>query len=77
MNPELILDTIGVDTIAQYAPTEVMWTCFVAAREQSTNQPVATAPKPTIEVVEEEAATIHVEFEDEPAKTAGMTAKPG
>jgi len=81
MNPELIVETIGVAAIAQHAPVEVVWTCFVKTGEGISTQPVAAPPpiaRPAIEIVDDEVSSILVDLDDEPAKRPPeIVAKPG
>jgi hypothetical protein len=51
MNPELILETLGVDDIARHAPTKVVWSCLArtgapqaGAREATATAAAASAP---------------------------------
>lgn len=45
MNPELIVETLGVEAIAKHAPTPVVWACLVELA-QSLLAEEAPAPKP-------------------------------
>jgi hypothetical protein len=48
MNPELILETLGVDAIARYAPTHVVWACLArtGAPAAAAHQPAAPTREP-------------------------------
>jgi len=86
MNPELVVETLGVESIAKHAPTGVLWACFIKASEASTTAsvspspsplalplPAATAsppiakpavPKPALEFIDDDAASVFVDLED-------------
>jgi len=80
MNPELVIETLGVESIAKHAPTGVLWACFVKASEASTTasasasaSPSATVappvakpavPPPTLEFVDDDVSSVFVDLED-------------
>ena len=47
MNPELVVETLGVESIAKHAPTGVLWNCFVKASEASTTALPLPLPLPS------------------------------
>jgi len=47
MNPELVIETLGVESIAKHAPTGVLWACFVKASEDSTTALPLPSPSPS------------------------------
>jgi hypothetical protein len=96
MNPELVVETLGVESIAKHAPTGVLWACFIKASEASTaasaspspspspsplpaaspsplplpaapaSPPIAkpAVPQPTLEFIDDDAASVFVDLED-------------
>ena len=80
MNPELIVDTVGVDAIAAHAPTGVIWACLaelgqslVDFKETKPEPLVATIPppppgakpKPSLEYMDESIVTLHVQVDED------------
>jgi len=47
MNPELVIETLGVESIAKHAPTGVLWACFVKASEASTTASASASASPS------------------------------
>jgi hypothetical protein len=46
MNPELVVETLGVESIAKHAPTGVLWACFVKASEASITASASASAAP-------------------------------
>jgi hypothetical protein len=78
MNPELIVDTVGVDAIAAHAPTDVVWACLselgtslVADVKEKVEPkvvipPATTAkPKMTLDYMDESVVSLSVEVDEE------------
>ena len=79
MNPELIVDTVGVDAIAAHAPTNVIWACLaelgaalVAADVKDspkieptvTIPPTPSKPKMTLDYMDDNIVSLHVDEDD-------------
>jgi hypothetical protein len=78
MNPELVVETLGVEAIAKHAPTGVVWACFVKAGATTATvaSPTATVakptaepavPKPALEFVDDDVVSVIVDLEDSAA----------
>jgi len=70
LNPEMIMETLGVDAIARHAPTAVVWASFVKAGEAPATTAVIAgereAPRAAIslEFVDDDVSSIMVDLED-------------
>jgi hypothetical protein len=53
MNPELIVETLGVEAISKHAPTHVVWACLA----RTGSPPPATALEPAATALEPAAAS--------------------
>jgi hypothetical protein len=73
MSPELVVETLGVESIAKHAPTGVVWACFVKAGEASATATVAkptatpTVPRAALEFIDDDVASVLVDLEDSTA----------
>lgn len=72
MNPQLILDTLGVDAIAKYAPTRVVWACLAktgSPRDKAAvDRKSRTLRTPSLEFLDDDMPSVLVDLED----SAGM-----
>lgn len=75
MNPELIVDTLGIDNIAKHAPTEVVWAIFVKPGEAADTAGAVAKPAPSavpeliksparLEFVDDDVQSVLVDLEE-------------
>lgn len=73
MNPQLIVDTLGVESIAKYAPTRVVWACLAKTgaalgKDAADRKPSRALRTPSLEFLDDDMPSVLVDLED----SAGM-----
>jgi hypothetical protein len=76
MNPELIVETLGVEAIAKHAPTAIVWAALAKAGEDTPVIIVAEPPKPSLEVVDDDVASVLVDLEESGMLDMPFSSKP-
>jgi hypothetical protein len=76
MNPELIVDTLGVEAIAKHAPTAAVWAALAKVGEDTPVVIIAEPPKPNIEVVDDDVASVLVDLEESGMLDMPFSSKP-
>lgn len=74
INPEIVVETLGVEAIAKHAPVDILWGTFIKPGEAQTPGMTVTIPAPapgaakkpgrTLEVIEDDVASVLVDLDD-------------